>query len=142
MNHRSLLIWMLLALAVAMDNSNASLTGDALDDHRHLNDIPVLYNDTELWRIHNISAVLHRTVPVAEIMEYKFGANIWKENPEYLDLSINKAQAKAANSFLNAHRVDIEVLSKNVQDLIDEEQLEGVRATQAKLGARTSELGI
>lgn len=146
MNHRSLLLWMLfgslLALAVARGNSNASLTGHVLGDHEDLNEIPVRYDDTELWRIHNISDALLWTVPVTEIMENKFGANIWKENPKYVDLSITKTQAKGARSFLNAHRLDTEVLARNVQDLIDEEQLEGIRATQAKLGRRISELGI
>ncbi|EDW06718.1 carboxypeptidase B [Drosophila mojavensis] len=140
MNHRSLLLWMLfgslLALAVARGNSNASLTGHVLGDHEDLNEIPVRYDDTELWRIHNISDALLWTVPVTEIMENKFGANIWKENPKYVDLSITKTQAKGARSFLNAHRLDTEVLARNVQDLIDEEQLEGIRATQAKLGRR------
>lgn len=144
MNHQSLLLGMLfgalLAMAAASGNSSDSMALPADNEYLHPNGIQMRFDDTELWRIHNVSDALLQTIPVAEIMEQKFGGNIWKENSKFLDISIDKEQVKAARSFLVAHRLEAELLVDNVQELIDEEQLDGVKGTQAQPGSRTSKL--
>lgn len=126
---------LLLALALAaLATSNRTLEA-------YVNAIPERYDETQLWRIYNITEAMQQSIPVGLLMEEKFGGNVWKENSKFLDISIGKEQVKAARSFLSAHRLEPQVLSENVQSLIDEEQLDGVLGTQAELGARTSEYG-
>lgn len=116
-----------------------AISNRTLESATYVNDIPERYDETQLWRIYNITEAMQQSIPVGLMMEEKFGGNIWKENSKFLDISIAKEQVKAARSFLQAHRLEPQVLSDNVQSLIDEEQLQGVLGTQAAQGARTSE---
>ncbi|EDW62964.2 carboxypeptidase B [Drosophila virilis] len=126
-----MLLGMLLAMASA---TNSSL---AFQGNEYLNGIPERFDETQLWRVHNMSDAMLQSIPVGQVLEEKFGGNIWKENSKFLDVSIGKEHVKAARSFLQAHRLDAEVLSDNVQSLIDQELLEGIQATQAQPGARS-----
>lgn len=66
------------------------------------------------------------------------GGVVWKENSKFLDISINKENLKAARSYLNEHNIDKEVVHTNIQELIDAVELEGIKATLAEAGSRTS----
>ncbi|KAI8034034.1 hypothetical protein M5D96_013194, partial [Drosophila gunungcola] len=94
-----------------------------------VNEIPQRYDEAQLWRIYNISEAMQHRVPVGQMLEQKFGGNIWKEN--------SKDQLKAARSFLSAHRLDPQILSHNVQAMIDEELIGGIEATSMAHGSRT-----
>ncbi|XP_060662089.1 LOW QUALITY PROTEIN: carboxypeptidase B [Drosophila nasuta] len=100
------------------------------------NGIPERFDETQLWRIYNITEAMQQSIPVGQVMEQKFGGNIWKENSKFLDISIGKEHVKAARSFLDAHRLESEVLSGNVQELIDAEQLDGINSTLSIPGSR------
>lgn len=128
-----MLLGMLLGMASATNNTLA------FQGNEYLNGIPERFDETQLWRVHNMSDAMLQSIPVGQVLEEKFGGNIWKENSKFLDVSIGKEHVKAARSFLQAHRLDAEVLSDNVQSLIDQELLEGIQATQAQPGARSSE---
>ncbi|XP_037936212.1 carboxypeptidase B isoform X1 [Teleopsis dalmanni] len=110
-----------------------NLSNDYLMD---VNEIPVRFDETQLWRIYNISNDMRNEMPVAETLENKFGGVIWKENSKFLDISIGKEHLKAARSFLIDNQLDSEILNGNIQDLIDMEQLEGAEATQGIAGRR------
>ena len=44
------------------------------DDYLDVNEIPVRYDEAQLWRIYNISqAMRHNAIPLAETLENKFG---------------------------------------------------------------------
>lgn len=130
------LLMMLLLSALTLAAGSAS--NSTLDVDSYINDIPERYDETQLWRIYNITGAMQQSIPVGQMMEQKFGGNIWKENSKFLDISIAKEQVKAARSFLEAHRLEPQVLNENVQSLIDEEMLDGVLGTQPEEGARTS----
>ncbi|XP_017149664.1 carboxypeptidase B isoform X2 [Drosophila miranda] len=121
------------ALASGQIMNNTQAMAMALD----VNEIPQRYDEAQLWRIYNISEAMQRQVPVGQVLEQKFGGNIWKENSKFLDISIGKEQLKAARSFLDAQRLDAQVLSENVQALIDEEHLDGINATAPEQGQRS-----
>lgn len=129
---------LLLVVLSALTLAAGSASNSTLDVDSYINDIPERYDETQLWRIYNITEAMRQSIPVGQMMEHKFGGNIWKENSKFLDISIAKEQVKAARSFLEAHRLEPQVLNENVQSMIDEEQLDGVLATQPEEGARTS----
>lgn len=131
--HRFLGLLAITALAAAA-TGNEVTSNVTLD----VNDIPQRYDEAQLWRIYNISEGMLQKVPVGEVLENKFGGNIWKENSKFLDISITKDQLKGARSFLSAHRLDAEVLSDNIQSMIDEEMMEGIRESTPANGLRTS----
>ncbi|EDW82394.2 uncharacterized protein Dwil_GK25782, isoform B [Drosophila willistoni] len=110
---------------------------NATDFMLDVNEIPQRYDEAQLWRIYNISEAMQQRVPVGQVLEQKFGGNIWKENSKFLDISIQKEQVKAARAFLEAHRLDTQVLNYNVQSMIDEELLEGVMKTSSGPGVRS-----
>lgn len=126
-----LLVITVLAAAAAGNEVTSNVTLD-------VNDIPQRYDEAQLWRIYNISEGMQQKVPVGEVLENKFGGNIWKENSKFLDISISKDHLKGARSFLSAHRLDAEVLSDNIQSMIDEEMMEGISGSTAADGMRTS----
>lgn len=134
---RPQLLMLLLVAAIAAVSSNEMPSSNLtlLD----VNEIPQRYDEAQLWRIYNISEAMQRRVPVGQMLEQKFGGNIWKENSKFLDISIARDQLKAARSFLSAHRLDAQILSDNIQSMIDEELLEGIQATAAHQGKRASE---
>ncbi|XP_067641884.1 carboxypeptidase B [Eurosta solidaginis] len=101
------------------------------------NEIPVRFDDAQLWRIYNTSEQMHDNMPLAELLENQFGGVIWKENSKFLDMSINKENLTSAHQFLAQRNIDKDVLHTNIQDLIDAEELEGIKATQAVHGGRT-----
>jgi len=105
-----------------------------------VNEIPVRYDEAQLWRIYNISDSLRQAYPIGAMMENKFGGTIWKENSKFLDISINKENVKAARSFLTAHNLQTEVLNRNIQELIDAELMDGILGTESEPGQRTSKL--
>ncbi|EDV34241.1 uncharacterized protein Dana_GF21071 [Drosophila ananassae] len=125
-----LLVITVLAAAAAGNEVTSNVTLD-------VNDIPQRYDEAQLWRIYNISEGMQQKVPVGEVLENKFGGNIWKENSKFLDISISKDHLKGARSFLSAHRLDAEVLSDNIQSMIDEEMMEGISGSTAADGMRT-----
>jgi len=43
-----------------------------------VNELPVRYDETQLWRIYNISDSMRKMLPIGSVMENKFGGNIWK----------------------------------------------------------------
>ncbi|XP_036343944.1 uncharacterized protein LOC118753179 [Rhagoletis pomonella] len=110
---------------------------DAVDGLLEVNEIPVRYDDAQLWRIYNISEHMQNSMPLAETLESKFGGVIWKENSKFLDISINKENLKAARSYLAARNIDKEVMHMNIQALIDAAEMDGINATQAEAGSRT-----
>uniref|UniRef100_W8BHB0 Carboxypeptidase A4 n=1 Tax=Ceratitis capitata TaxID=7213 RepID=W8BHB0_CERCA len=110
---------------------------DAADGVIDVNEIPVRYDDAQLWRIYNISEHMQNNMPLAETLENQFGGVIWKENSKFLDISINKDNLKAARSYLAEHNIDKEVVHTNIQELIDAVELEGIKATQSEAGSRT-----
>ncbi|XP_030378530.1 carboxypeptidase B [Scaptodrosophila lebanonensis] len=119
---------------------NGTLDPDSAADAAGMmdvNEIPVRYDEAQLWRIYNISEGMQKRLPFRQMLEQKFGGNIWKENSKFLDISIAKEQLKAARSFLAAHNIESQILSDNIQSLIDQEQLESVASTLGRLGART-----
>ncbi|TMW43425.1 hypothetical protein DOY81_011495 [Sarcophaga bullata] len=126
---------MAAAAAEAMEQQH--MEGQA-EDVLDVNEIPVRYDEAQLWRIYNISDNMRRQMmPVADILENKYGATVWKENSKFLDVSIAKDHLKAARSFLNAHNLMPEILNTNIQELIDMEQMMGVNLTQSEPGQRT-----
>ncbi|XP_011198323.2 carboxypeptidase B [Bactrocera dorsalis] len=110
---------------------------DAADGVLDVNEIPVRFDDAQLWRIYNISEHMQNNMPLAEMLESKFGGVIWKENSKFLDISINKENLKAARSYLTEHNIDKEVINTNIQEMIDAAELEGIKASQAEAGSRT-----
>lgn len=46
---------------------------DAADGVLDVNEIPVRFDDAQLWRIYNISDHMQNNMPFAEMMESKFG---------------------------------------------------------------------
>ncbi|XP_034490427.1 carboxypeptidase B [Drosophila innubila] len=131
----------LLPLAMLLAMSTAAITSlnssMPLEGIEYGNGIPERFDETQLWRIYNITEAMQQSIPVGQVMEQKFGGNIWKENSKFLDISIAKEHVKAARSFLDAHRLEAQVLTENVQTLIDEEQLDGINSTQSEPGYRT-----
>ncbi|XP_053949939.1 carboxypeptidase B [Anastrepha ludens] len=115
----------------------AAADEDVGDGVLEVNEIPVRYDDAQLWRIYNISEHMQNSMPLAEMLESKFGGVIWKENSKFLDISINKENLKAARSYLAEHNIGKEVVHTNIQELIDAIELEGINATQAEWGSRT-----
>uniref|UniRef100_A0A0A1WX49 Carboxypeptidase A4 n=1 Tax=Zeugodacus cucurbitae TaxID=28588 RepID=A0A0A1WX49_ZEUCU len=109
---------------------------DAVDGVLDVNEIPVSFDDAQLWRIYNISEHMQNNMPLAEMLERQFGGVVWKENPKFLDISINKENLKAARSYLSEHNIDKEVMHTNIQELIDASELEGIKASQAEAGSR------
>ncbi|XP_046802081.1 carboxypeptidase B [Lucilia cuprina] len=117
---------------------NMSEEGHNVEDVLDVNEIPVRYDEAQLWRIYNISDNMRRQMmPVADILENKYGGTVWKENSKFLDVSIEKDNLKAARSFLQEHNLMPEILNANIQDLIDMEQMMGVNLTQSEMGQRT-----
>ncbi|ALC48900.1 CG3097, partial [Drosophila busckii] len=126
---------LLLAMATTVlmhDNNNMTSWADDT-----FNNIPERFDQMQLWRIYNITDALQQSMPMGELLEQKFGGNVWKENSKFLDISIAKEQQKAARSFLNAYRLEPQIILDNVQSLIDEELLGSVQAAQSAPGART-----
>lgn len=131
---------MLLQLLLLVAAVAASLANELPSNLTQLdaNEIPQRYDEAQLWRIYNISEAMQKRVPVGQMLEQKFGGNIWKENSKFLDISIARDQLKAARSFLSAHRLDPQILSHNIQSMIDEELLEGIQSSSFGHGRRTS----
>ncbi|XP_075157472.1 carboxypeptidase B isoform X1 [Haematobia irritans] len=104
-----------------------------------VNEIPVRYDDAQLWRIYNISGAMSRRnmMPLGDILESKYGGTIWKENSKFLDVSIEKKHINRARAFLQDHNLNTEVLNYNIQDLIDAEAAIGANLTQSEMGQRT-----
>ncbi|EDV91820.1 GH24586 [Drosophila grimshawi] len=124
-------------MLLAMLLGTASAANESLSLGNIVADLPERYDETQLWRIHNISDAMRQYMPVGQLMEQKFGGNIWKENSKFLDISIGKEHLKAARNFLDAHHLEPQILADNVQSLIDEELLDGVQATSSLPGTRT-----
>ncbi|EDW53029.1 GM12620 [Drosophila sechellia] len=131
------LLLQLLLLVVAVAASSANQLPSNLTQ-LDANKIPQRYDEAQLWRIYNISEAMQQRVPVGQMLEQKFGGNIWKENSKFLDISIARDQLKAARSFLSAHRLDPQILSHNIQSMIDEELLEGIQSSSFGHGRRTN----
>lgn len=128
---------LMLLLMAAMAASSASEMMPSNLTQLDVNEIPQRYDEAQLWRIYNISEAMQRRVPVGQMLEQKFGGNIWKENSKFLDISIARDQLKAARSFLSAHRLDPQILSENIQSMIDEELLDGIQGSSFAHGKRT-----
>jgi len=129
---------LMLLLMAALAASSASELMPSNLTQLDVNEIPQRYDEAQLWRIYNISEAMQRRVPVGQMLEQKFGGNIWKENSKFLDISIARDQLKAARSFLSAHRLDPQILSENIQSMIDEELLDGIQGSSFAHGKRTS----
>lgn len=84
------------------------------------NEVPVRYDDNQLWRIYNISSFKNPS-QMSAILETHFGGNIWKENSNFLDVSFAKENLKKARHFLQDLNVSSEILIENVQSLLDQE---------------------
>uniref|UniRef100_A0A1B0G892 Peptidase M14 domain-containing protein n=1 Tax=Glossina morsitans morsitans TaxID=37546 RepID=A0A1B0G892_GLOMM len=110
------------------------------DETRYLdvNASPIHYDGTQLWRIHNITNYIDENlIPLADILEYKYGGNVWKANVKFLDVSITKDHLKSARQFLKQNHMPVEILNENVQKLIDDEAAMGVNLTSSDFGKRT-----
>lgn len=110
-----------------------------------VNEIPVRFDETQLWRIYNISRLrsasqVHHTLEnrfgkrhpetcVAilrwEMCVFFLGGNVWKENSKFLDISFRKEQVKNARSYLQGLNISSEVLNENIQNLLDQELYTG-----------------
>ncbi|XP_058978160.1 carboxypeptidase B [Musca domestica] len=118
------------------DDTTATEDDGVLD----VNELPVRYDEAQLWRIYNISESMSRRrnmMPLADILESKYGGTVWKENSKFLDVSIEKNHIKAARAFLENQNLMSEVLNSNIQELIDQESAIGVNMTQSEMGQRT-----
>ncbi|XP_055911484.1 carboxypeptidase B-like [Eupeodes corollae] len=82
------------------------------------NEMPVRYDEAQLWRIYNISS-LESPSQVPELLESRYGGIVWKENSKFLDVSFAKENIKKARSFLKQLNVSTEVLIENIQNLVD-----------------------
>ncbi|XP_013105808.2 carboxypeptidase B isoform X3 [Stomoxys calcitrans] len=113
--------------------------GDSDDGVLDVNEIPVRYDEAQLWRVYNISNAMSRRnmLPLGDILESKYGGTIWKENSKFLDVSIDKKHVKAARAFLEDHNLNTEVLNYNIQEMIDNEAAVGANLTQSEAGQRT-----
>uniref|UniRef100_A0A1I8P6M7 Peptidase M14 domain-containing protein n=1 Tax=Stomoxys calcitrans TaxID=35570 RepID=A0A1I8P6M7_STOCA len=127
---------------VALDEDMSFLDeddGDSDDGVLDVNEIPVRYDEAQLWRVYNISNAMSRRnmLPLGDILESKYGGTIWKENSKFLDVSIDKKHVKAARAFLEDHNLNTEVLNYNIQEMIDNEAAVGANLTQSEAGQRT-----
>uniref|UniRef100_A0A1B0AQJ6 Peptidase M14 domain-containing protein n=1 Tax=Glossina palpalis gambiensis TaxID=67801 RepID=A0A1B0AQJ6_9MUSC len=110
------------------------------DETRYIdvNASPIHYDGAQLWRIHNISKYIDENlIPLTDVLEYKYGGNVWKENVKFLDVSITKDHLKRARQFLKQNHMAVEILNDNVQKLIDDEAAMGVNLTSSDFGKRT-----
>uniref|UniRef100_A0A1A9VBS6 Peptidase M14 domain-containing protein n=1 Tax=Glossina austeni TaxID=7395 RepID=A0A1A9VBS6_GLOAU len=115
-------------------------TTNVNDATRYLdvNASPIHYDGTQLWRIYNITNYIDENlIPLADVLEYKFGGNVWKANVKFLDVSITKDHLKGARQFLKQNHMPVEILNENVQKLIDDEAAMGVNLTSSDFGKRT-----
>lgn len=93
--------------------------------------VPLRYDGVQLWRVYtkaklpnsnsSLKAQKHDYRELSSNLESLFGANVWKEDPFFIDVSLAKTQLEATRKYLESRKLPSKLLHENIQDLIDYE---------------------